>query len=229
LVTLAEIKTQVRQRTDMPVGFITDSEMNSMVNGSLSELFDLVVSRMEDQFLNSITFTVASGQDGYTTTGAIYKIRGLDKSINGITDWASVPKFVFAERNRVNSSTASSLWGSSLIPMCAYDWVGNRIKLIPGSNASGTYQLWYVPMFTQLVFDPDILDSTISQWVEYIIVDCCIKSLAKEQTDATIFVMAKQLLISRIEAMAANRDAGMPERISDVTGAYGGRGWGGYY
>ena len=55
----------------------------------------------------------------------------------------------------------------------------------------------------------------ISGWTEYMIVDAAIKCMQKEESDASVLMAQKQGLIARIEAAAANRDAGNPAVVSD--------------
>jgi hypothetical protein len=65
--------------------------------------------------------------------------------------------------------------------------------------------------------DSDTLDG-VSGWEEYVITDCCIKALAKEESDPSIFMAQKAALLLRIEAAAENRDAGSPATVSDTGG-----------
>jgi len=55
----------------------------------------------------------------------------------------------------------------------------------------------------------------VSGWTEYIIVDAAIKCMQKEESDTSVLMAQKQALIARIEAAAANRDAGNPAVVSD--------------
>jgi hypothetical protein len=56
----------------------------------------------------------------------------------------------------------------------------------------------------------------VSGWTEYIIVDAAIKAMQKEESDVTVLQQQKMALIQRIEAAAANRDAGNPMTVSDT-------------
>lgn len=62
--------------------------------------------------------------------------------------------------------------------------------------------------------DTDTVDG-VSGWEEYIIVDTCIKAMAKEESDPSVFIAQKNALIKRIEEAAENRDIGEPEVVSD--------------
>jgi hypothetical protein len=67
------------------------------------------------------------------------------------------------------------------------------------------------------------------------VVDAAIKALAKEESDVTELMAEKAMLKQRIEESAQNRDAGMPDTISNTrswssrTGGYGGPGFDGSF
>lgn len=65
----------------------------------------------------------------------------------------------------------------------------------------------------------------INGWDEYIVIDSAIKCLQKEESDVSVLLSQKNAIIQRIEALANNRDAGEPERTTDITQAYYWNGW----
>lgn len=58
--------------------------------------------------------------------------------------------------------------------------------------------------------------NTYNGWEEYVTIDAAVKCLQKEESDVSMLLAQKQALIDRIENMAANRDAGEPERVTDI-------------
>lgn len=219
-VTLSSLRTQVLQRSDMVIGFISVAELNSYINASLAELYDLLTSRFEDYYTVPFQFTIAAGDDGYdlsTVVPAFYKLRGVDRAISGPADWGTVRPFQFVERNKYqNRLNVYQRAGRALLQ---YRLVGNRLSFLPKDQAPATYQLWYVPAFVPLVNDGDTT-SDLQSWHEYVIVDAAIKCMQKEESDVSVLVMQKEQLKQRIEAMAAGRDAGQQDRVGDVT-SYG--------
>ena len=79
------------------------------------------------------------------------------------------------------------------------------------TKASTTLSIWS---------DSTTLDG-ISGWEEYIIVDMCIKAKLKQEDDPQGFMLQKNELKARIEAMAEGRDIGQAFHVSDVVGANG--------
>lgn len=215
-MTLSELITAARQRADMVNStFIQDAEWTSYINSSYAELYDILVSRFEDYYTAIQSFTISSGNT-YNLPAALYKIRGLDFSLSS-DSWATVRKYNFDERNRVDNSQARTLRGNF---DRQYRVMGSKLYILPEGNAAGTYRLWYIPRYTPLVNTTDEA-SDVLDFEEYIVVDAAIKALIKEESDTQVLMVIKQQLKDRIEAMAANRDT-QPERIADVTSSEAG-------
>lgn len=210
--TLSELRDLVLQRCDMVnSNFVSEAELNAWINQAGDCLFDLIVSRYEDYYTTSFTFTIAGGQDGYTIPDAVYKLRGLDYQLGG--DWVTLHTFTFEDRNRGNRQINRALLGLTNIK---YRMVGNRIMIIPADQAPGTYQAWYIPDFQPLIADNQGLPIEHERWKEYIIADAAIKCLLKEESDPSGLMAEKAEMEKRILNMAQNRDAGSPERVQDV-------------
>jgi hypothetical protein len=215
-MTLAELITAARQRADMVNStFIQDAEWTSYINSSYAELYDILVSRFEDYFTAIQNFTISTGNT-YTLPAALYKIRGIDFSLTS-DSWATLRKYNFDERNRVDNSQARTLRGNF---DRQYRVMGSKLYILPEGSATGSYRLWYIPRFTPLVSSTDEA-SNVLDFEEYIVVDAAIKALIKEESDTQVLMVIKQQLKDRIEAMAANRDT-QPERIADVTSSEAG-------
>lgn len=212
-VTLAQLRTQARQRADMANStFVDDDELTTYINDSYLELYDLLVSKFEDYFVGTPTsFTLASGVSTYTLPSDFYKLVGLDKALGG-GDYYALRPFNFNERNI--RSTLSLYRG--IYPNIRYRVVGGVIRFTPEDQAAGDYRIWYVPNATLLTATTDTIAAECDRWKLYIIVDAAIKMLLKEESDVQAHLLQKQALIRRIDEMAANRDVGEPMRIQDV-------------
>jgi hypothetical protein len=210
MATLASIKTQARQRADMEgSNFVDDAELTAYVNASAAELYDILVSRFEDYYIADTAFTVATGADTYTLPAAFYKLKGLDVDVGG-GRYDTVRPFQFAQRNETTDPVTAD-------PLTVrYRVFGQTLRLSPPERAPGNYRLWYIPRFVPLALDTDTFDG-INGWEEFIVVDCAIKMLAKEESNVAPFVAQKKDLLRRIEAMASDRDAAEPQTIIDVS------------
>jgi hypothetical protein len=222
-MTLSELRTQVRQRANMENSqFVTDAELLLYINASYGELYDILVSRFEDYYLKSDpvtglppTFTLSGGTYTYALPSDLYKLRGLDVQVSGATDWATIPRFNFDERNSISRTVNRLQMG---LKSLSYRVIGSKLYVLPEDQAAGTYRLWYIPRLTKLAVDADDVAGTVMDFEEYIIVDAAMKCLLKEESDVTVLMAVKEQLRQRILAMSANRDAGSPERVADVRG-----------
>jgi hypothetical protein len=73
------------------------------------------------------------------------------------------------------------------------------------------------------MLDTDITTIGFSGWLEYVIVRAAKYALDKEESDTTKLTEEILFIQKRIEDTAPNRDAGQPDRVSDIRQ---GRGWG---
>jgi hypothetical protein len=146
--------------------------------------------------------------------------------------WVTLHKFDFISRNRYVFPNISSTYLG--VFNLRYRLVGNTLMFIPTPSAGQFIRLWYIPRLTELLQDTDLCDG-VSGWTEYVIVDTAIKILQNEESDTSVLLAQKQLLLDRIQSSSMNRDAGQPDTISNVRsfserwGGYGGAGGDGSY
>ena len=211
-LTLAQIKTRVRERADM-VGssFVSDSELTGYIDYSYKELYDLLTEACEDYNVSSANFTITSGNTS-TLPADFYKLKGVDDLTDPNTP-RTVKKFNWNERND---------FGEVLKLQSAYDFSdvfyrvqGSNLVFTPPENAFKSYRLWYVPLPNTLSLDADVA-SGVQGWLEYVIVDAAIKCRTKEESDITALQTMKGGLIERIGRLRHNRDQSLPEKVSRV-------------
>lgn len=221
MITLAELKTQCRERADMEESqFVSDSELTSYINASIAELHDLLIAAYcEDYIMEEVIVTTTSAidyelPDGvlYSAAPKFYKLRGVDVRMNSTDQWATVKRFNFNRRNEDNDSFAWNLLG---LPYIQYRLVGSKIRFNRTPTANSQFRLFYYPVATKLVDDADEFDD-LNQYAEYVILDVAIKMLNKEESDVTVLGLQKAAMKERIEAMAKDRDANEPESITDI-------------
>lgn len=247
-ITLGQLRLKSQQRADrVNSNFVGTAEWNTNINDSAFELYDLLTTLYEDYFLapGAIFQTNGTSQfyalpDGATNfqdlTGTpflarpFYKLVGVDCGVAlNNNAWVTLHKFNFSSRNRyIFPQITSTFLG---VFNLAYRVMGDNIEFIPTPSGAQYIRLWYIPRMTKLLKDTDIL-TDISGWSEYIVIDAAIKALEKEESDTSLLMAQKQAMKIRIEETAMNRDAGMPDTISDVRGSgvagvYGGPGWDG--
>lgn len=215
-MTLLNLRTAVRQRSDMVNDqFISDSELTSYINQSYFELYDILVQKYGDNYYvaNPYTISTDGSNQFFSLPTDFYKLLGVDLALSNTNDsFVTIRPFNFSDRNRYAVPNFQSFYG---VTNMRYRLNGDKLWLTPTPAGNQTIRLWYVPKLTTLSADGDTVDG-ISGWTEYIIVDACIKALAKQESDVTVFALQKAELIKRIENAAENRDAGNPATVADT-------------
>lgn len=212
--TLSDLRTRARQRADQ-VGstFVTDPELNTLINLGLTELYDMVVSAFEDYFTISTTLTVLSGSTA-ALPADFYKLRALDYNNNG--RYQALREFSFNERNISQNENLFYFRGYT-IPR-RYRIMGDNLLLQPEGQATGLYRLWYAPAPTMLTLDSSTIPASLSKfgWDEYIVLYAAEKMLLKEESSVADFVRQRQEIASRITQMASDRQVDQSESVQDV-------------
>jgi hypothetical protein len=215
-VTLAVLRTRSLQRADMENStFVAPSELLRYINSAYLELYDLLVSKGQEYYVKDppTEFTVATGAYTYTLPTDFYKLLGVDRQLSA-DEWIEVRPFNFNERNanrRTRARLSSGPYGALRRRV-----IGNKLFVTPNDLAPGTYRLWYVPRATELSSESDTVDG-VNGWEEYIVLGAAIRCLAKEESDVSVLTAEQARLTRRIEEMAAQRDVGDTERVTDVT------------
>lgn len=229
-VTLTQMIAQAREAADM-VGstFVSDTEITSLLNTYIAEVYDLLVSAYGPAFYaSSYTFSTVAGQREYTLpvspdTGADFLyLLGIDVDLGG-GDIISCQPFSFYDRNRYEGM-ATYAPGEPIY----YRLHGSKIWLIPTPATAMSVTVHYVPAAPTLSSGGTTSWDGINGWERLPVVNTAIAMLQKEESDPSILLAERQSLLSRIQSMSKHRDAGMPERIVDVRGRLrGGRrgGW----
>lgn len=214
-LSLGQLRLMSKQRADMTnSNFVTDPEWNTYINQSYFELYDLLVTSYEDYFLKAPLTITTDGNNQFTLPTDFYKLMGVDLGLNGSDKaYVTLKKFDFIARNRfIYPQITTTFLG---VFNLQYRLMGNTLMLIPTPQSGQTLRVWYIPKLTQLLQDNDIA-SGVSGWTEYLICDAAIKAMQKEESDVSVLMAQKQMLIKRIEESSMNRDAGQPDTISDT-------------
>lgn len=213
--TLAQLKTRSRERVDKENStYISDSELTSYINASYAELYDLLIESYEDYFITGPTsFSLTTSDAGVSALPSdFYKLKGIDYQSGG--DFLALHTYNWNERNSRNRQNRLN---RNRDYIRTYRIIGDNVRIEPDDNAVGDYRIWYVPAFTALSSDSDVVNSTITRnnWEEYIVIDAGIKMLNKEESNATHLEREKKNMTGRIIRMASERDIDQPERITN--------------
>lgn len=185
-VTLASLRSQAQQRADMEN---TDFLTGAEWNVNINNSATELYDLLTTVFEDYYFDThsiTTSGTDTYPLPDDFYKLLGVDQ-LFASGQSGTVKPFQFGERNSYRPYT--------------------------GSNEALT--LSYIPVMPALTQDSDTFDG-INGWEEFIVIDAAIKALIKEESDVSTLMAQKAAIVRRINECAPNRDAGMPDRVTDI-------------
>lgn len=249
-MSLYELRLRSQQTADrVNSQFVTTSEWNAFLRLAMYELYDLLITSYEDLFASSYVFINTNGTtqnypvpDGvsnyfggsYPSTSsdgspslAFYKLAGMDLGINTSNNaWVTLLKFDFIERNKyVYPNSTSTIYG---VYNMRYRLMGNNVNIIPTPAGNQQIRMWYSPKLPALLQDTDLTTLGYSGWLRYPIVRAAKYALDKEEgSDTSKLDQEIVFLKKRIEEASQNRDAGIPDTISNTRQdpIYGGNGW----
>lgn len=247
-LSLFELRLRSQQRADrVHSQFVTTDEWNYFIRSAMYELYDLLITSYEDLFASSYVFIntngttkdyeLPNGVSNYlggvsdSITGkpakAFYKLAGMDLGVNTSNNaWVTLQKYDFIERNAyVYPNSTSTIYG---VYNMRYRLMGNKVNIIPTPAGNQQVRMWYSPRLTNLLADTDVTDIGFSGWLQYVIVRAAKYALDKEESDTNKLDAELLFLKKRIEESSQNRDAGIPDTISNTRQdpLYGGTGWG---
>lgn len=220
--SLASLRTRIRQESDTENdGHIQDTELTTWINQSRFRLYAKLVTSFGDDYFNAKAQITTDGvnTEFAMPNGALYSAApaffkgALVELISGYGATTSRPiplkRLNLREKNRF-----SQPFGVAIPPTVypRYRIMGETLLLWPLPTSGLVVQLWYAPKLTPLAADSDVADDW-SGWLELVVVDCCIKVLAKQERDASIFIARKAELVAEIDAEKANRDLGEPNTV----------------
>ncbi len=249
-MSLFELRLRSQQTADrVNSQFVTTSEWNSFIRLAMYELYDLLITSYEDMFASSFVYINTNGTtqlypipDGVSNffggswpstssagapSSALYKVTGMDLGVNTSNNaWVTLVKFNFIDRNKyVYPNSTSTIYG---VYNMAYRLMGNFFDVIPTPAGNQQIRVWYSPKLTSMLADTDLTTLGYSGWLRYPIVRAAKYALDKEESDTSKLDAELIFLKTRIEQASQNRDAGIPDTISETRRdpLYGGGGWG---
>lgn len=220
--------------------YLTTDEWDFNINQSANELYDILVGKNGDEYFlappliisltGAISYTMPNGSN-YPINGinspALYKLSGIDVNVSGPANngpnagWTPLPRVNWSDRDRFTTWPGQAGALNNIYQM-SYRPMGNQIYLFP-QNINLAIRLWYIPILQQMLLDSDMLPFSISGWSEFVIIDAAMKAMIKEKSTEKwqLLAQTKAALIERIEDIAANRDVGQPNTVSNVRATMG--------
>jgi len=212
VATLSDLRTQAQYLADA----VNDShkstaEWTVWANYHGAELWDELANLFEDRYTTSTSgLTVSSGVLSFTLSTAM-RVRAIEKSVDGGQNWMRVEQTPLREFSRWRTTRVRSGSPYADVADCTYAIVGTQILITPSNATSGTFRVWYVPVYTAMSSDSDSLfggAAVPNQWHEFVAIGMAIDALGKEESDPSFLMARKAALLARIRKAASNRSPG---------------------
>jgi hypothetical protein len=214
--TVSELITLIRERSNTErSNFVSDTEIIRLIDQAYTKLYDLIVSKFENYYIDEHSFTTDGTNQFYDLPANFYKLVGLDQLQNtsGSGDNAlTVRPFNFNERNRYNNI----LFAVTAAAFYRYLIQGTKIKILPQPSAGIQFKMWFIPAPVKITSEAQTIDG-ISGWEEVVTLTAAIQIMNKQELDATALKREQAEAIDRVMTMATERDAALPERVTDLS------------
>jgi hypothetical protein len=254
-VTRTELVLRARRRAKMENStFVSSAEMNTLVDESVAELYDLLIAaRGQEYYRSGARLFTIPGTVLYELPPDFYKAlavtiapgRVIDSTFNPATpaglffattviayddsvgDWRAAEPFMMSETAALRSSRDGGPYATRYrlggLQLTNEHTAQAYIELRPAPRELFTVQLDYIPTCSKDevgAIVPEVTWDGIDGWEEYVVLDVAITMLGMEESSTAHLERKLDRMRERLTALADNRDAGRPERIQDVTGAF---------
>lgn len=195
--------------------FYTAQELMNMCSQSYKELYDQIITAYGDDYYVATPYTYTTGQNQqlYPLPNDFYKLLLCEVALNpqDPNSYVTLREFMLIQKNLYNYPNQYTMYGITNI---RYRLNGNNLMIVPQTQGGQTIRIWYAPRPNQLIYVTDTLDG-VSGWEEYVVADMCVKMMAKEESDTSVFAAQKMAMIKRLQEMSKNRNIGEPQTVSD--------------
>lgn len=240
-INLGYLRYMAQLRADkLNSEYLTTDEWNFNINQSAGALGDILTSKFGDDYfmapplivpLTGLDFYPLPDGSNYPIAGApspaMFKLTGVDANVGGQAasgpnaGWLPLARSNWSDRDKYTTFPGQAGALNNIYQM-SYRLMGSNIWIFP-SNQNMTIRLLYVPIQAQLLADTDMLGFSYNGWSEFIINDAAMKGMVKEESleKWNALNAANEKIELRIETMAANRDVGQPNTVSNTRSTMG--------
>lgn len=211
-ITLDELRARSRQRADMERSSkVGDSELDGLINESLGDFHDLILSSREDWLLTYVELSLTGSS--YSFPNDVWRVRGVDR-LSG-TDYFPLKRLEWEDRGRASRTYP---WFEVDGVDCGLRWnvENNVLKFFPTGTAPGAVRFTYIPTSPVLSGSSQTLSTpyTVNNWDAWIVNDVAAKMLSKEESDPSDCLKRRDSITARITAAAKRDDTGARQMVS---------------
>lgn len=234
VVSQASLRARVRTAVRQPNanGFISDAEINTLIQEGAYELYDLLVAaRGADYYSTRWGSNTAPGGKEIALPADFYRLTSImitdtPGSGAGVTppvsqNWVEVQRMKSAEYAIQESYDGSNyLWIKYALAGAQNGGTGvitETIRLFPTPQRAWNIQVIYLPRL-DLSNDPvsgEPIYNGVDGWEAYIVAHAAATIAAMQEDDPGFWLAKKAEIKDRIAGLAPSRDMSQPEQVSD--------------
>ena len=219
LRTAEDLVADVRRRCGLEHSdLLDDPEILELLNQELAELRSHLRRNEGQPHERSVTsISVVAGTALYPLPSDFWEVLGIEAKIGGLT--RRVEPFMENERAGMLNAQLLSTSASPMYRLAGKLAGVDQIEFLP-STQTFTATLKYAtsePRLTLGATPPSTVDGYNGYEIAAIY-GTCAQVREKEDADPSFYEGRKMKIYALIDANAAQRDAGSPERVTDVTG-----------
>jgi hypothetical protein len=201
--TLAGMRREIRNRGKWSNNEITMSMLTSWINASIDSLEDFVIgiNPMDSSVLTLSDVTVTAGTGTYDLPSDLHTLLGV-----AVADGTTDDGYTVLEQYRWDERYADGYGNAGIPSACRWSKFGDQLRLQPIPSWSGTIRLEYAGSSTTLSGPSDTF-SFNNSWVEWVVLDVCVKCCARVGADPSVFMKQQETIQQRIQlALKAEDD-----------------------
>ncbi len=204
-ILVSKLINIIRDRTDMQdTNYITDTELVRLIDMSNTELYSIITQANSTYFKTQTTITTNSTDAEYDLPSDFWQVQGVDFNYDAQRKGTGV-QIQFEQRNKYFGR--GTYYYSN-----AYYLMGSKIGFPNPRTLDIT--LHYVPTPTEITATTDTINTIQGGW-RWIVADVSAMVLDKEESDSSMMLGEKLRLEKRILESLAERDNGIPLKVTD--------------
>ena len=190
--------------------FVNSTELNSLINLALSELYDELVKAAGEQFYaTNTTLSVVAGTSTYSLPALFYQL--CDVHLEWATDDLEPVTPLMAATERYKFAGAQwSPW-----ELKAYRLTGDSLVFIPTPTSAVTANVRYVPAITDLVNDSDTFNG-VNGWEKLVALRAAGELLAIYSKPNGHVLQLYERELERVRGLANDRDSEQNHEVRDT-------------
>ena len=238
-ITRSSIVTRAREAAGMESSaFVTSSELNTLVDVFMRELYDkLVAARGQEYYRLSASNTLIPGAASYLLPYDFFQLLGVfanEAAIGAVpaavqfaytaaddigTGWRRLQPFMVGElsellnRNGAHPHETRYRLNGVVDTGRVVSQAADAIEFRPTPRQAFTVRAEYIPTCVSATDAGEVYYSGVNGWEEYAVLKMAMRMLGKQESSTSHLQRDLDDLNKRIDALAAARDAGAPERM----------------